>query len=743
LYLARGEYQRALATLSQVREAYLALSDMSGVAYADLHRSDAYLALNLWQEALEQARAARSIFHAAGMAWEEARLWLNEGVALAHANKRLHDAEAQSPASAMERAREIFAREQNQVWLAAADLYQAAFERRSGNLDAARAAARRAREAFSRAGLHSRAAQCDTVLGEVALAEGDYASAVRHFTCGLDRLKDADLPAVAFACLFGLGRAEQARGRTAAALNHYRQAVANVERLQIAIGAEDYKMAFLSDKQEAYQALALLALDQGTPEGAEEAFETVERAKSRALLDALARGPAAPASSPAEAGLRAEMERLKGELNWYYTRLYAPPAEDVRQTAAQRAELVAAITSRERQLQELLKRWRSPDLIAAPRNPVWTVTAPQLRAALPEDALLLEFYVAGEQIIVFGLTREGMWVRRLSASYSEVAEALGQFRFQINKFGYGPEYRQRHMQALREGVQEVLQRLYQALLAPLADELTASTLVIVPHSVLHYVPFQALFDGRRYLVEARTVSYAPSATVLYRLLTTPAASDGRPPLMLGLTDPTIPYAEEEVRAVAALFPGAEVRLGAEATIASLMKNEERPAFLHLSTHAIFRADNPLFSALKLADGWLSVSDIYGMASSAPLVTLSACETGRNQVLVGDELVGLCRGFFAAGARALVVSLWMVDDRSTARLMARFYDELRAGRPADQALRRAQLETASQLDHPYYWAPFILTGDAHMHLAAGQAATPTYVDCCEPDRPQNVWVPEEV
>jgi len=187
--------------------------------------------------------------------------------------------------------------------------------------------------------------------------------------------------------------------------------------------------------------------------------------------------------------------------------------------------------------------------------------------------------------------------------------------------------------------------------------------------------------------------------------------------MLGLSDPAIPYAEEEVRAVAALFPGAQVHLGAEATIASLMRNEERPAFLHLSTHATFRADNPLFSALKLADGWLSVSDVYGMAGSAPLVTLSACETGRNQVLVGDELVGLCRGFFAAGARSLVVSLWMVDDRSTARLMTRFYDELRAGRPADQALRSAQLETASQLDHPYYWAPFILTGDARTHLAS--------------------------
>ncbi len=113
---------------------------------------------------------------------------------------------------------------------------------------------------------------------------------------------------------------------------------------------------------------------------------------------------------------------------------------------------------------------------------------------------------------------------------------------------------------------------------------------------------------------------------------------------------------------------------------------------------------------------MTVNDIYGLADSAPLVTLSACETGRSQVAVGDELVGLCRGFFSAGARSLVVSLWTVDDNSTARLMRRFYEELRAGRPVNQALRTAQLAIKAEMGHPYYWAPFILTGDVHTRLS---------------------------
>jgi CHAT domain-containing protein len=715
LYLDQGIYQQALATFNRARQTFDAQDDPVQVAYVDLYRSEIYLALNLWHEALQWARLARPAFEKAGMAWEVGRAWLNEAAALAHLDD---DA---PPVDALERARQVFVQEQNQIWLAATDLYQATFDWRSGDLNSAREHALRAREAFRRAvqgdGLRSRVAQCEVLLGKVALQEWDIERAADHFSRGLSELEGADLPAIAYECLYGLARNEQRRGRTGAARQYYRQAIVDVECLQATVGAEDYKIAFLSDKLRVYEGLIVLSLDVGTPEAVKEAFATVEQAKSRALLDALAREPATHAGSKAEADLRVEVERLKGELNWYYNRLHQPQPDSDGQSAEVMARLVEAITRREREMRELLDRWHAPDLASAPRNPLWTVTVDQIQAALPDRAMLLEFYTAQDRIILFGLDGETMWVRRLPATRSEVTEALGQLRFQMNKFGYSPDYRQRHASVLRRGADESLQRLYRALLAPVEEALTADVLIVVPHGVLHYVPFHALFDGERYLIDVRTVSYAPSATVLHRTLTRPLEGNGRPPLMLGLADRAIPRAQAEVESIAALFSDADVRVGERATVGSLMENEQRPAFLHLSTHATFRADNPLFSSLKLADGWVSVSDIYGMAGSAPLVTLSACETGRSQVAVGDELVGLCRGFFTAGARSLVVSLWAVDDNSAARLMRRFYGELRAGQPVNQALCAAQRVTKAEMGHPYYWAPFLLTGNANMRLPA--------------------------
>jgi CHAT domain-containing protein len=131
--------------------------------------------------------------------------------------------------------------------------------------------------------------------------------------------------------------------------------------------------------------------------------------------------------------------------------------------------------------------------------------------------------------------------------------------------------------------------------------------------------------------------------------------------------------------------------------------------IHLASHAVFRQDNPLFSALRLADGWLSLYDLYGLRLRAALVTLSACETGVNEVLAGDELVGLTRGFFQAGAAAVVVSLWAVNDDSTARLMERFYTYLGRGLGAAAAMRAAQVELRRAYAHPYYWAPFLVLG----------------------------------
>jgi CHAT domain-containing protein len=132
--------------------------------------------------------------------------------------------------------------------------------------------------------------------------------------------------------------------------------------------------------------------------------------------------------------------------------------------------------------------------------------------------------------------------------------------------------------------------------------------------------------------------------------------------------------------------------------------------LHLATHGVFRADNPSFSSIKLADAWLTVRDLADLARGAQLVTLSACETGVNGINAGDEVIGLTRGLLSAGCSAVVASLWTVSDESTARLMERFYASLRGGAAPSEALQAAMLGIRERYDHPYFWAPFMVIGD---------------------------------
>jgi CHAT domain-containing protein len=107
---------------------------------------------------------------------------------------------------------------------------------------------------------------------------------------------------------------------------------------------------------------------------------------------------------------------------------------------------------------------------------------------------------------------------------------------------------------------------------------------------------------------------------------------------------------------------------------------------------------------------MAVQDVYDLDLKASLVTLSACETGLGHDEGGDEMVGLVRGFLHAGASSLLVSLWVVDDKSLTDLMIRFYTHWLAGQPKSQALRQAQLDIIGQYEHPYYWAPMVLVGN---------------------------------
>jgi CHAT domain-containing protein len=268
-------------------------------------------------------------------------------------------------------------------------------------------------------------------------------------------------------------------------------------------------------------------------------------------------------------------------------------------------------------------------------------------------------------------------------------------------------------------------------------------LVIVPHGILHYLPFEALVDDSgRYLVERHPMTYASSVSSLAFLreragrsvrgatllaVGGPVSAGDRdderasPIEWVGLLKP-LPYTTRELRIISSLFgPNGRLLHGEAATEEAVQAAAVRGVgVVHFATHALVDETRPERSGLALSyrrggsDGILQMREIYRLDLDATLVTLSACQTALGRDVTGEGLVGLSRAFFYAGANAVAASLWNVSDASTADLMSDFYGNLRTGLPIDQALAEAKRAVAAgggARRHPYYWAPFVVTGSA--------------------------------
>jgi len=340
-----------------------------------------------------------------------------------------------------------------------------------------------------------------------------------------------------------------------------------------------------------------------------------------------------------------------------------------------------------------------------------------VQARLPDNTLLIEYYAVEGEMLAFLVNRRDVELVELGARTDDVEVLIGTWRFDLDSLRLMlPDLSPDEVAGLEADSRVHLQQLYQTLVAPLSGQLAAyRRLIVVPHGALHYLPFATLHDGQEYLVERFQISYLPGASLL-PARTSEVSADLRGlscPLILAHSgDGRLPHTLDEARRVAAVLEGAEVFTEDEATEARLQEYGPACGLLHLATHGAFRADNPLFSWLRLADARLTVRDIYALRlPRASLVTLSACETGLGG-LRGGDMLGLSQSFLAAGARSLLLSLWAVDDVSTAQLMAAFYRRLAAGQTKVSALQEAQQEVRERYPHPFYWAGFVLVGEGN-------------------------------
>jgi CHAT domain-containing protein len=157
------------------------------------------------------------------------------------------------------------------------------------------------------------------------------------------------------------------------------------------------------------------------------------------------------------------------------------------------------------------------------------------------------------------------------------------------------------------------------------------------------------------------------------------------------------------------MPGATVEREGAATTESVERAMGDAVLIHLACHGRYLREVPGASGLKLADGWLTLDRIARTRLRGAHVTLSACETGRASQEAGDELIGLTRAFYSAGARSLIVSMWAIHDESAAVVMERLYRHVVDGSSMGSALRSAQVSAIDDGEHPARWAAFVYGG----------------------------------
>lgn len=702
LMLFQGRYDQALAYLEQARRRYASLGLEHDAAISDKELAEAYLEINLIPEALAIFQRLIPTFTTLGMRMELA--WCLTSLARAC----IADQRFQEAAEALPQARLIHQQEGNMVGAAMTLLVEGQLWLATHAYPKAIAAAEQAEPAFAQVDAWEWLLNCHLVRAQAHTQLGDEQSAQILLQTTLDQAHRRRLPQIALRVLALLGASALAAGERTQAEQWLQKGLTTLEQLRSTLPSADFRIAYMADKASLYHGLVALAIEAGRNA---EAFALVERSRSQTLLE-LVDGTLPVhlrARDEFEAALLAKLARCRSELNWFYRQLHQRPASDESPSAASLARLRQAADAREQEVLALIRQLEQrseggPGQVAGAH----AFSLPDLQNALGRASALIEYFALNGRLLAFIVTDTQVQIVADLGVEEEVAALVRQFRFQIDTLRNGGAHLQKHAAQLRQRCNHYLRQLYGILMRPLEPFVEQRRLVIVPHRTLHYVPFSALLDGDQHLIERVEVCLTPSASVLHHAL----QQKRRPvqqALLVGVPDERTPYLLQEIDLLEPLFPHAQRLVEEAATVAAVRKLAPDADVLHLTCHGHFRPDNPMFSALKLADGWLTVRDAYGLNLHCSLVTLSACETGMNAIAPGDELIGLVRGFLAAGAPSLLVSLWPVDDATTVRLMRAFYQEMLTGKGTAASLRTAQCTLLAEAPHPFYWSPFTLFG----------------------------------
>jgi len=373
-----------------------------------------------------------------------------------------------------------------------------------------------------------------------------------------------------------------------------------------------------------------------------------------------------------------------------------------------------------------------------------------IQASLRPDEVVLEYVLSEPHSYCVWISKQRAGIQVLPAGRQRIEELTRKYLEEIRAKGVDVD---------------LAQQLYGALLGSLPAKATRERLIVVPDGVLNLLPFDALRDSTgAFLLETRTISYAPASTVLTVLRNTKRAQSAQHSflgvgdvsyqnqghisskidkpstiklrLLRGFSDALgtplydLPQTREEVVRVSNIVgKDGVVLLGSNAT-ETAFKSEPLADFkiVHIAAHGFADTQFPERSGLVLGvdpashdDGLLQVREIIRLRFNADLVTLSACNTGLGKLQGEEGVTNLVEAFLVSGAKAVVASLWSADDTYTAALMERFYTHIAEGQDKAGALRQAKLDLLAKYGKQvpaYYWGAFVLVGDGGSPIPLG-------------------------
>ncbi len=504
---------------------------------------------------------------------------------------------------------------------------------------------------------------------------------------------DLAIPSLSHALAVRRGAAARAAGRLDEAIELLIATVEDIDVRGRRIMDPVLRVAVQNDATAAHDLLVDLLVSRDGPGDVADALRVSDAARAQTLQHLLTTGPSPTRVSSAAGHEGSETQELASDLSAVYSAM----------AGASKAVERAALLRRARSIEARLGTRRMGSVLGGPVQDAAPPASPRT-----DFGTALVYHVVDQDVIAFVVGDQGeVAARRLAEAVPGCERLLGLLAAQWTRFAIGGGFTDRHAEALEGTARAVLRDLHELLVAPLRpllEALTTRELTVVPHKLLHRVPFAALHDGERYLIEQWTVSLSP--LVPPSRVAPPVPTDSEQVLVLAVPDRRAPMILAESERIVAV--AGDVRLLSEerATSTALRDALPGPDIVHLACHGLHRPDNPTFSALRLADRWLTAADLLELDLSGALLTLSACESGEADHRSAEPL-GLAWAGIGAGARGVVVSQWVLDDAVAVELMEHLYRRLADHATAAGALREAQLAVARAHGHPYFWAPLTL------------------------------------